>query len=253
MNKPQLFLLHFAGGSRYSFEFMKAHLPGFEFIPLELPGRGRRLDEDLLKNFDQAVADLFAQCCAQLKSAEFLLYGHSMGTILALKVAALLEQAGKPPLSVIVTGNPGPAIREKKERYRLGKAEFKEELRQIGGMPEEVLENDELFEFYAPILKADFELIESYDAGSLRPLRTPIYALMGSGEDNVEAIDNWKNYTSSRFQSKVLTGNHFFIYEWAKELCNVIRSCYRAATGWTLGPPFPPQACTTPLTITNHD
>jgi external thioesterase TEII len=47
MEKPQLFLLHFAGGSCYSFQFMLPYLKDFNVLPIELPGRGRRIKESL--------------------------------------------------------------------------------------------------------------------------------------------------------------------------------------------------------------
>ncbi len=52
MKKTQLFLLHFAGGNYYSFRFMFPQLNEFEIIPVELPGRGKRMKENLLKDFD---------------------------------------------------------------------------------------------------------------------------------------------------------------------------------------------------------
>jgi surfactin synthase thioesterase subunit len=57
--KAQLFLLHFAGGNIYSFNTITPGLKNLEVIPLELPGRGRRMQKGLLKDFDLAANDFF--------------------------------------------------------------------------------------------------------------------------------------------------------------------------------------------------
>ena len=225
--KPQLFLLHFAGGSRYSYNFMKDHLPGFEFVPLELPGRGKRVREDLVRNFEVAAGDIRDSILEQLNSPEFLVYGHSMGAILALKVTAMLEADGKYPLHMIVSGNPGPGQRRGRKRWQLAEDEFRAELRSIGGIPEEVFDNEALFGFFLPVLKADFELLEECDDKALQPVRSPIYAIMGDMEESADRIGGWRRFSLSDVRCKVLEGGHFFIREQVKEVCQIITDCYK--------------------------
>ena len=59
--KPQLFLLHFAGGNKYSFNFLKKYLESaFELVSIELPGRGDRMSEKLItdkKNLTLIIKD----------------------------------------------------------------------------------------------------------------------------------------------------------------------------------------------------
>ncbi|HEU4555731.1 MAG TPA: alpha/beta fold hydrolase [Chitinophaga sp.] len=228
MNKPKLFLLHFAGGSVYSFQFLKSYLPEFEFIPLELPGRGKRVKEKIIKDFELAAEDIYHQIVAHTGVKDFLIYGHSMGAAIALKVANLLEKAEKFPSCIIVSGSPGPGVRDNKKRYLLEKGDFKEELKRIGGMPEEVLSNDELFSYFEPLLKADFEVVEKSDLLPFyAPVETPIYAIMGSEEENVVNIGNWKRFTSAHFVAEVLNGDHFFINNHAERIAEIIKSCYR--------------------------
>lgn len=159
--KPQLFLLPFGGGNYYSYQFMLPHLNDFEVMPLELPGRGNRMNEELLKNYDTAVTDIYKQIKAQRKNVPYLIYGHSLGAYLALGATHLLEKDATPPVYLILTGNPGPNARESKNRHLFGPEEFINELRRLGGIPEEVLENKELFAFFEPVLRADFELADA--------------------------------------------------------------------------------------------
>jgi external thioesterase TEII len=226
MIKPQLFLLHFAGGNSYSFQFMRDHLPEFDFQPLELPGRGKRIREKLLIDLDEVAADICSQVVENLKTRFFLIYGHSMGATIALKVTAMLEQKNILPLHMIVSGNPGPGIKLNKQRYKMTTEELKQELKDIGGIQEEVLLNKEFFDFLEPIFKADFEVAEKNDPELFMPVTTPIYSLMGNEEEYADLIGNWKNFALSGFQSKLFQGNHFFIYDHAAQVSGIIRQCY---------------------------
>ena len=133
--KPQLFLLHFAGGNCYSFKFLLPYLKDFDVIQLELPGRGNRINEALITEYDQAAADIYRQILSKLTNSAYLIYGHSLGAYLALRVTHMLEKVGQAPVYMLVSGNPGPGIRENRKRYLLEKEEFILELRCLGGIP----------------------------------------------------------------------------------------------------------------------
>ncbi|MBS7256348.1 thioesterase II family protein [Flavobacterium branchiicola] len=233
VNKFQLFLLHFAGGSSYSFDFLKKEFDAdIEFIALELPGRGKRFEEKLLKSKQLAIADYCKQIISLSNGSPFIIYGHSMGASLGLRVVSELERAGYYPKRLIVTGNAGPGVQKKENviRYLLDDFHFKEELRNLGGIPEEVLTNTVLYDFFAPIMRADFECIEKKTTASENKnnakLQTPIYAMMGSEEECCNEITNWRNFTSASFEYKILKGNHFFIYNHVKELTTLIKKSF---------------------------
>lgn len=224
--KYQLFLLHFAGGSVYSFDFLKKYIkPNIEFIPLELPGRGKRFSEGLLKNKKEAIEDYVTQIKTLRNSKPYLIFGHSMGATLGLSVVEKMEKRGDQPEALIVSGNPGPGIKKEDntKRYLLEDAEFKIVLKELGGIPDEVLENDELYEFFSPIIRADFEVLENDDFSEKEiRLNTSLHGLMGDEEETCDRIENWRNFTNADFQFKIFKGNHFFINEHAQELAKVI-------------------------------
>jgi surfactin synthase thioesterase subunit len=231
MKKPQLFMLHFAGGTCYSYQFMSSLLKEFDVVTPELPGRGKRMGEPLIKNFDAAADDMFAQVSQKITSPTFLIYGHSMGAYLALRVANMLEKTGKVPASVIVSGNSGPRVseRESKKRYLMETPALKEELIRIGGVPVEVLEHEELFGLFEPILRADFEVAENHHMENEPATGAPLFAMMGSEEEHVDNISNWGRFTKARFQHEILPGDHFFIHKQARRIATIIRNCYEEA------------------------
>jgi len=221
-------MLHFAGGNCYSFVFLRKYLEShFELCPLELPGRGKRMTEPLLKSKPDAINDLFQQIKSLRKATtSYVVYGHSMGASLGLYIAERLEKTGDLALALVVTGNAGPGISKQKNRYLLPEEEFKTALKQLGGMPYEVVENEELYQFFEPILRADFEIVEKDNDLKAPVLNTSILALMGSNEENAGHIDNWKNYTHSSFKGRLLEGDHFFIHQHSEELANYILKAY---------------------------
>ena len=171
---------------------------------------------------NEAIYDYVNQILQLRNHQPYIVYGHSMGATLALSVVNQMEKREDPPEVLVVSGNAGPRadnIPRKKnlslpKKHLLSDEELKRVLKEFGGIPEEILINEELFNYFSPIIRADFQILE--DGLCLESnivLNTPIRAFMGSAEDNSFRINNWKNYTCSSFTSQILSGNHFFIYD----------------------------------------
>lgn len=221
--------MHFAGGNCHSFQFLAPLLTDFEVVSPELPGRGRRMEEPLLKSFDLAALDIFEQISNRITDAQFILYGHSMGAYLAFRITNMLERAGRPPAYLLVSGNPGPGVRECKNWHLLQENDFMEELKTLGGIREEFINDRDLRAFFEPILRADFEIAERNQLAADPPVATPLYAMMGSREENVDKITNWGRFTRSGFDHEVMEGDHFFIYKHPQRIVGIIRNCYGRA------------------------
>jgi external thioesterase TEII len=230
MAKPQLFMLHSAGGSCYSFHFMLSFLQDFEVVALELPGRGKRVKELLVNDFNIAAQDIYNQLRQKLASPTFLIYGHSMGAYLALKVASMLEEDAIFPHYLVVSGNAGPGIDDSIKRSVLQKKELLTELAMLGGMEDAFLADDELVEFFLPILRSDFEVVENNGISSELSVNTPLYAIMGDHEWQVNQISNWGNFTRSSFKYEVLEGGHFFIHKHPERVAFIIKECFQHST-----------------------
>lgn len=227
-DKIQVFLLHFAGGNCYSFQFLKPYMPReISFFSLELPGRGKRMKEPLLIDQSRAIEDYLQQIQSLRNDKPFLVYGHSMGASLGLRLTKRLEEVGDAPARLIVSGNAGPGTGEKKKRSEMNDVELKEELRKLGGVPEEVLENEELYNFFIPIMKADFKLLEDGDEpGEAFKLNTGITAVMGEQEETAAKIGNWARFTQAGFDHQLLSGNHFFIHDHPAKMTRLIKESY---------------------------
>jgi surfactin synthase thioesterase subunit len=218
MNEPiTLFLLPFAGGSSYSYkEFAKYESDNLKLSPLELPGRGKRIRESLKTNVHELVDDIFAQICTKLDKP-YMIYGHSMGTLLTyLLTKKIIHQQLNPPLWLFLTGSVGPSVIEnrKTKYHKLPVNEFMDRVKQLGGLPDEILSHPELLEFYLPILRADFEVVETYQYHSTVPLGIPLDVTIGTKDEaSLEEAQMWELETTETFRLKQYEGNHFFIYQ----------------------------------------
>ncbi len=181
--------------------------------------------EAVLTDFPDAVTDVYQQLMQRLGNRVLILYGHSLGSALAFGVAGMLEAAGRPADYLLVSGNPGPGVREPTFRYLMNREDFLQELRQLGGIPDAFFQDKDLIDFFEPIMRADFELAERNDLAASKPLYTPVYALMGNQEQGAVHIENWHKFTTARFDHELLEGDHFFIHRHPQRLAGIIRLC----------------------------
>jgi external thioesterase TEII len=226
MEKPQLFIIPFAGGNVYSFNFLVPYLEKFKITVLELPGRGKRIKENLLTEFDEAAEDIYKQILSKLTSSFFMIYGHSLGTGLGLRVANMLQKVNRAPVHLIFSGNPGPGVKEKSQWYLLEKSAFIDKIKKLGGLSEDLYLNDEFMEYIDPVFRADFELAERNTLCEEPVVSIPIYAIMGDLEKNNIHLSNWKRFTNAGFQKEVFTGDHFFIYKHPQRIAMILQQCF---------------------------
>ncbi len=222
-----IFCLPFAGGNKYSYRDYKEKSPSsINFISLEYPGRGARIREPLISDTSALVEDLYRSIAELVDKDQYAIYGHSLGGLISYLLSRkLVENGHRPPVHLFVTGTTGPSStsRTEKKRHLLPKQEFIQELKDLQGMPDEILNNDELLEYYEPILRSDFKASENYIYKSCEPFDIPITVITGSEEDmEEEDIKLWQKETKQIVHFKSFPGGHFFIYNHAREIVQII-------------------------------
>lgn len=222
-----VFCLPFAGGNKYSYRDYKERAPSaINFISLEYPGRGAKVREPLLSSTADLVNCLYNDILTTFDGRDYVLYGHSLGGLLSyLLTRKLIEHGHKPPVHLFITGTTGPSSNSRIERKRhlLPKKEFIQELKDLQGMPDEILNSNELLEFYEPILRSDFKASENYVYENCEPLDIPITVMTGIEEDMEDRdIKLWQKETKHNVDFKQFPGNHFFIYKHAKEIVQIM-------------------------------
>jgi len=224
-SKITLLAFPFAGGSRYSYNEFKKHVPDFlNFVPIDLPGRGSRITEMLLSDITAIIQDALEQVKSHLYSP-YAIYGHSMGAVVSyLLILEIKRHNLPPPLHLYVSGRGAPSIiDEESPSYDLPKEQFKDRLIELGGSPKEVLENDMLFDFFEGILRADFKAIENYQYRNEPAVDIPIDVFYGSDDEvTKDEAEQWNVHSTKTVTVTVYDGDHFFIFDHAAELMTKI-------------------------------
>jgi surfactin synthase thioesterase subunit len=218
MKNVNVFFFPFAGGSKYSYNnYVKNSPPGLTIHPVELPGRGSRIGELLLRRIEDMVSDVFSQIRNRLDKP-YAIYGHSMGSYIAFLVAHRIRDEGLPePMHLLLSGSGGPSVPEDEDyepTYLLSKERFIEKLKSLGGSTDEILLDPGIMEFYEPILRADFQVVETFNYSPLRKLDVPITLFTGRSETiTPEEARAWALETTGDFEWIQYEGKHFFIFE----------------------------------------
>lgn len=211
----RMFCFPYAGGTAAVYRTWADCLPRtVQVIPVELPGRGHRLKEAPFLSVPPLI-DVLAEAIQPLIDTPFVFFGHSMGAVIAFELARRLSHDREiEPQALFVSGRQGPPVPDTEPpTYLLPRDQFIEELGRLEGTPKEVLEHAELMELMIPLLRADFQLIQTYEYVSGIPLRCPIIAYGGLEDRDVSREDllPWKEMTSSTFALHMLPGDHFFL------------------------------------------
>lgn len=213
--KLRLFCFPYAGGGALSFRAWQDSLPHtVEVCPIELPGRGTRLLEPPFTRLEPLTQEIAHALLPHLDKP-FAFFGHSMGGLVSFELARLLcREYGSSPVHLFVSCRRAPQVPDPNPPiHTLPEPEFLEELRRLNGTPEAVLENTELMQLLLPILRADFEVIETYVYAPEPPLECGITAFGGLQDRKVsyDDLEVWREQTSDSFSVQMLPGDHFFI------------------------------------------
>ncbi len=87
--------------------------------------------------------------------------------------------------------------------------------RRYGGIPPAVSASPELVQLLKPALRADIQMVESYQFADEPPLETEILALGGIDDPVVSAaqLEGWRHHTSLACSVRLLPGGHFFLFD----------------------------------------
>ncbi|EWM18625.1 thioesterase II family protein [Kutzneria sp. 744] len=222
----RLYCLPCAGGGASMFRTWAARLPDWiELRAVRLPGRQGRHREPAFTDADTAVAALLDGLADDL-TEDYAFFGHSMGALLAYRMTRELVRTGGPlprlvaaaswpPVGAAATTMPDPAA---------GEEEFAEDVRRLGGVPDEILADPAVFRAVLPMLRADFALCRSYSYRPGPPLDLPVIA-MGGERDWVTPPDLMRTWApeSTDFRGLHLyPGGHFFLREEEPALVDLV-------------------------------
>jgi len=224
----RLFCFPYAGGNAQVFrQWLRYFPPEVNVCLVHLPGRGRRIGEPPFTRLS-ALTDALAEQIACEMQDQFALYGHSMGALLSFELGReLFRRYGHGPQQLFLSGCRAPQLHfSAPPTFNLPNDEFIANLRRLNGTPEELLADAETREMFLPALRADFEMVETYEYQSGQPLPCPLI-VYGGRQDSCIAIESlraWQAQTTATCRVRLFDGDHFFIHNSGTNFIQALRS-----------------------------
>ncbi|GGJ52735.1 oleoyl-ACP hydrolase [Deinococcus roseus] len=203
--------------------------PGLQVWGVQLPGRENRIMEDPFQQMQPLVDILIAELQPYLHEP-YLIYGHSMGALVAYHVCLQLQQRGLPlPEHLWVSGCAAPLHFRQEAWHLLSDQDFIGRILSLGGTPPEVFEEPLLRPLVLKLLRADFQLVETAPAVTGK-LGCPIGAVAGIQDPHATPADmqHWQDCTTEDFAEdfELLTvqGDHFLVRTHSQHLLQHMRA-----------------------------
>ncbi len=209
----RVFCAPFAGGGVAAYAPWQAAMPeGVEVLPLQLPGRERRLAERPLTSM-RALLEQVVPAWLPLLDVPFVLFGHSMGGSIAYELALAAQRLGHAPAHLVVSARRAPGTPPTHPPlFALPQDQLVVQTEHLyGPMPAVLREQPALLAAFLPTLRADMQLLDTWIPPAPGELTIPVTAI-GGADDRAVPVDRlagWADVTTGPFHQRVVPGNHF--------------------------------------------
>jgi surfactin synthase thioesterase subunit len=248
-NAPlRLFCFHHAGGAASAFAGWIGELaPATGVVPVQLPGRERRVREPRILR----MADLVARLDHHLDDAmraPYALYGHSMGALVAFRLAQRRAARGAPgPVALLAGAASAPHLPSTAAALAEEPDERLEQwMSDIGGMSPMLREHPRWRAAAVALTRDDLRLYAEDRAGPGEPLDCPVHVFAGAADPVVplRAAGAWESHTRAGCHVHTVPGGHFFVRDQWPSFLARLRPVLAAAarTAVPAGPAAGPAA-----------
>jgi surfactin synthase thioesterase subunit len=226
----RLFCFAHAGGNPRSFltwqPMLAADAQVIAVLP-QHPAGGRLSLSDYIDGAGRAIAQAAAG-----DTRPIYLFGHSLGALVAFEVCRRLRD--EPALvHLIVSALAAPRMLPSPRVLELSRKEgqdLADALAFFGGMPSEVLADEDLLEVLLPAIKADFVLAAQYRYRSDPPLDIGVTVVTGSEDTHIgqEQVEPWRDECAEQPDFRWVPGGHFYFEDDPSLATDVLRDVVRA-------------------------
>ncbi|MDK2968067.1 thioesterase domain-containing protein [Lacrimispora sp.] len=217
MSRIKLFCLPYAGSSAMIYyQWSKFLSQDIDLQPVELAGRGSRMDAPLYESINGAAQEVCCSIKDQIKDTPYAIFGHSMGSWIAFELYHEIIKSGLPmPEHLFFSGNRAPHlnVRRNKIIHNLPENEFKNAVLKLGGTPKSVFEDKALADIFVPLIRADYKITETYQyIPGRNKIECGVSALCGR-EDSItqEDMEAWREHVLNKMDVVYFDGGHFFL------------------------------------------
>ncbi|WP_341718117.1 alpha/beta fold hydrolase [Micromonospora sp. FIMYZ51] len=194
-----------------------------------LPGREQLFDQPPLRSVPEVVRAL-APLVTALHPRPVVLFGHSMGAVIAFALARELRHADASPAALIVSGSGSPCRRDPEQVHLMTDAALIQHTADYGGLPDDLTAHPDLLAVFVPILRADYQLLETWTPPPEPPLDIPMTVLRGVSDTAVTdyQADGWARHAAQQPVERYFAGGHFFVHTARTEVLRTVREVLAA-------------------------
>jgi medium-chain acyl-[acyl-carrier-protein] hydrolase len=235
----RLFCFPHAGGGAGFFRAWRGKIGfGIEVAPVQYPGHESRRTEPFAKSVEELVQSLLSSLKSEL-NGQFAFLGHSIGAIVAFELMRALrqEEAQLPQLLLASSARAPQYRRNHKPPPDPSREELLDEVRRLGGLPPDAMEDPSFLDVILPALEADAAIYRRFIYQPGAPFDVRMAAMGGVGDTHVhhEHLAAWREQTTADFQMRQFAGDHFFVrtqqdevLAWIRDRCE--HASFRPAT-----------------------
>lgn len=187
----------------------------FNYFPIQYPMRENRRAEKMPASIKELAESIAKENIATFREKPCIFFGQCLGALIAFEtIIALNKLSVKTPSLIIAAGCPSPGTSFVSEfSEQINNSDVAEYFVKLGYISKEVAENKMYLDFFMPVLRSDYFLMQNYKADKGERIDCSVMTVYGQNDTEVNdvTLNDWKKYTNANVLEKKYEGGHFCI------------------------------------------